>query len=392
MDPLVIGVLQRPIIHFMVRSDVFNKFTIPFFNSAQMLPIFREQDGEGTKTKNEVVFKKCSKILARGKNLLIFGEGFTDDIFIRRLKPVKKGAVRIGFLTLENLHWKKKIYLAAIGINYSDPNVMGSGIVISNSNRICLNDYKEEYLENPAKVINDLNKIIETDLQQQITHVENINWVFFHEHVCRIKRNGLDPMDTDFSIPLLKRWQNSKDIANWMNQKELNENPDLVALKEDLESYFTKLKKQNIPEKYMFELGEKKVNSPFLILKLFLLSPFAFIGLIHFYLPYIWVKRFSEKIMKRRVFWSSVKMFLGSITISLWNIPIMYLLNKFLIHNGWISFGLYMLLPIIGIICYKWKNNFEELKKRKKLAKLDLSELIERRKSLVDRIEKIILK
>lgn len=391
MDPLVIGVLQRPIIHFMVRSDVFNKYTIPFFNSAQMLPIFREQDGEGTKSKNAVVFKKCSEILSRGKNLLIFGEGFTDDVFVRRLKPVKKGAVRIGFLTLENLNWSKKIYMATIGINYGDPNVFGSDLVISNSNRICLNDYKNEYLQNPAKVINDVNKIIEQKLQEQITHVKDLKWVFFHEHVTRLKRNGLDPNDTNFSISLQQRWKNSKELAHWMNEQNLDENIELHKLKVDLEHYFKQVKKQKIKEKYLFELSEKKsFNFAKIYSKLILLSPFALLGLVHFYLPYKWVKNFSERIMKRPVFWSSVKMFLGAVIISLWNIPIMLLANKFLIHNGWISFSIYMLLPLVGILAYRWMKLAHELQEKKRMSNMNVAELLEKRKDLLNRIGKLI--
>lgn len=94
---------------------------------------------------------------------MIFGEGFTDDTFIRRLKPVKKGAVKIGFITLEELNWKKKIYIAAVGCNYSDPNQMRSDVLISTSEKICLNDYREEFEENPNKTITQLTRRIEND-------------------------------------------------------------------------------------------------------------------------------------------------------------------------------------------------------------------------------------
>lgn len=258
MDPLIIGVLQRPIVFFMTRSDVFTKFTRPFFWSAQMLPIYREQDGEDTKGKNAKIFDQCRKILSFGRNLLIFGEGFTDDVFIRRLKPIKKGPARIGFGALESLNWKKKIYISTIGINYGDPNVLGSDLLISNGERFCLNDYEELYKENPVKAIIDVTKRIENSLKDQLTHIEEKDWVFFHEHVTRLKRNGLDPNDTDFSVSLKKRWENSKALASWMNQQKLQENKDLVKLKEDLDFYFRELKKRKTKEKYLFELSNEK--------------------------------------------------------------------------------------------------------------------------------------
>jgi len=151
MDPLVVASFRPPIVFFLTRSDVFTKLTKPFLWAAHMLPIYRQQDGVDTKDENIKTFDECTKILKYGRNLLIFGEGFTDDVFIRRLKPVKKGAVRIGFYSLEKLNWKKKIYIAAVGCNYSDPNEMRSDLLISTSKRICLNDYRQEYEENPIK-------------------------------------------------------------------------------------------------------------------------------------------------------------------------------------------------------------------------------------------------
>ena len=71
MDPLVIAAKQRSILFFMTRSDVFTKFTKPFLWACQMLPIYRQLDGGDTRSKNDLVFEKTSKILSRGRNLLI---------------------------------------------------------------------------------------------------------------------------------------------------------------------------------------------------------------------------------------------------------------------------------------------------------------------------------
>ena len=107
MDPLVVAQSQPPIVFFMTRSDVFTPALKPILWASHMFPIYRDIDGENTKEKNENVFRKCYRILKYGRSLLIFSEGFTDDVFIRRLKPVKKGAVRIGFGALEDMNWEK---------------------------------------------------------------------------------------------------------------------------------------------------------------------------------------------------------------------------------------------------------------------------------------------
>ena len=205
MDPLSVVGSQAPIAFFMTRSDIFKPFLKPILWAAQMLPIYRQHDGEDTKRKNEEVFVECAKILDGGRSLMVFAEGFTDNVFIRRLKPVKKGAIRIGFLSLEKINWKNKIYLQAIGANYSDPNILGSDCVISNGDPICLNDYKEEYEIDPNKTILDLTLRMEIEMRNQITDVRNEKMAPFHENVMRITRKGMNALNSDFSIPLLQR-------------------------------------------------------------------------------------------------------------------------------------------------------------------------------------------
>jgi hypothetical protein len=390
-DPVVLGVTQRPIVFFMTRSDVFKPFLKPILWGAHMLPIYREHDGEDTKGKNEAVFKKCSRVLSFGRNLLIFGEGFTDDIFVRRLKPVKKGAARIGFGTLESLEWKKKIYVAAIGINYSDPNYFGGDLLISNSERFCLNDYHDLYKENPAKAIHEVTKRIEKLMQDQITHVENKSWTDFHEHVLRLKRKGLHPIDTDRNIPLKQRWENSRKLALLLNSQNLNDNIELNTLKQDLDTYFKLQKRMKVEERYLFELSKNKKLSIISELNFLLLGAiFIPVGLFHFFLPYTLVKRFAEKTFKRKVFWSSVKVILGTLILALFNIPIVVLMNKFLFHDTLVAWIYYLILPLIGLITYKWFRTFKVFKTKRVLSKMNLNSLLAKRSELIQRIETLL--
>ncbi len=394
MDPLVVGSLQRPIVFFMTRSDVFTKALKPILWMAHMLPIYRQHDGEDTKAKNDETFKKCTQILKGKRNLLIFGEGFTDDVFIRRLKPVKKGAARIGFGSLEAMNWEKEVFIAAIGINYSDPNYLGGSVLVSNGEPICLNDYKAEYLENPSKAVNEVTKRIELDLQAQITHVEDADWVFFHEHVSRLQRNGMHPEDPIRNISLLQKWKNSKALAAWMNAQNLNENQELVTLKSELDAFFKKTKKQKIKDSYLRKIEEKESNLlPWI--SLILLFPLMLLGAIHCYLPYKLIKNFTEKSFKRAVFWSSVKMMLGAVAIGLFNIPLVLLLNHFVFIplfydlktiNLFIPWIYYFTIPIFGVIAYRWFKTAQDLSAMAKLRKSsNLASLLEERRALIEK-------
>ncbi|MBI2258042.1 MAG: 1-acyl-sn-glycerol-3-phosphate acyltransferase [Flavobacteriia bacterium] len=393
MDPLVVAVLQNPIVFFMTRSDVFTPVTRPILWSAQMLPIYREHDGEDTKGKNQEVFKKCNQVLKYGRNLLVFGEGFTDDVFIRRLKPIKKGTAKIGFGALESMNWKKKIYIQAIGINYTEPSVLGSSILISNSNKFCLNDYKEQYLENPAKTINDVTKRIEELIKEQITHVENKNWLTFHEHISRLLSNGLHHQDFNPKKSLKTRWKNSRKLALWMNEQNLDENQELTSLKDELDTYFRLLKKTKVEERHVAEMTEKqKLSTKTQLLKMLLYAPFVPIGLIHFFFLYRFIKNFVEKKFRRKVFWSSVKMVMGLILMGILMIPIVMIYHHTFIHDFWVSLLVYLFLPFFGLYTYQWFKAYKEYKIRKYWSKKTLSSFVEKRKVLLSKIQVLIPK
>lgn len=391
MDPLAIAGLRMPIVFFMTRSDIFNKKTQPFLWACQMLPIYREHDGQNTRSKNEAVFKKCARILSFGRNLLVFGEGFTDDTFIRRLKPVKKGAIKIGFQTLENLNWKKKIYMAAVGCNYSDPNQMRSDLLISTSEKICLNDYREEYEENPNKVITTVTRLIEKMMQEQITHVEKIDNAPFHENIMQLTRKGMNPLSFDRSIPLKKRWRYSQKLAIWLNNQNLEENKDLSDLKGEAEAYFKLLKRFKIQEHFLFWKKNNPNGSRLKEITLMIaLFPFAIVGAIHCVLPYLFVKRFVEKSFRRKVFWGSVKLIFAKLLIAIVNIPYIFLFYYLIYPSWWLAVVYFLSIGLTGLSAYMLFKYFKDFKTKGIINKSDLSKLIQKRDELAAKVNSLI--
>jgi len=362
----------------------------PILWLTQMLPIYRQLDGDGAVGKNAEVFKATSNVLKGGRNLLIFGEGFTDDVFIRRLKPIKKGPARIGFIALESMNWKKKVYVSTIGINYGQPNYFRSDVVIANSERFCLNEYHEIYKENPNKAITEVTRRIEAMMKPLITHIENKDWAEFHEQVIQIRRDGLHPENTDLSIPLKQRYENSKRLANWINQQDL-ENEELIALKKQADPYFRLQKRLGLSEKYVYEKASTgKLATGKELLYLIIALPIALLGAIHLILPYLLVKKFTEKTFKRHVFWSSVKMMVGMLVMALFTWPIVALLNSYFIHNGWLSLLYFFTLPLFGIVAYTWKRKFVDFQTKRKLNKMDLKDFVQKRNDLEEKIKLII--
>lgn len=391
MDPLVVASNQSPIVFFMTRSDVFVPWLKPLLWAAHMFPIYRSQDGVDTKAKNEEVFQKCTNVLKFGRSLLIFSEGFTDDKFIRRLKPIKKGAVRIGFGALEAMDWKKEVYLQAVGVNYSSPNTLGSDVLISNSDPIRLNDYKETYLENPNKVITDLTNKLEGLMQDQLTHVEDKEWADFHEQVMRLTKKGMNAIDFNSTLKLKERWNYSRNLARWINTPENLENDEMTRLRAKLKGYFTALENSDYDEHNLTQLEEKSQSNVKDVLFFVFLLPVFIIGMVHNYPVYWWLKRFVEKTFKRKVFWGSVKMLMGALLNGIYNILLVILLNKLLFNNTSFAWAYFFIVPpLTGVLAYAYAKRVHNYKIMKRLRREDVSNIMQERTELINEIKKNI--
>lgn len=391
MDPIMIGSMNRPIVHFMTRSDVFVWWLKPILWSAHMTPIYRQHDGGDMKGKNTDVFKKVNQSLKMGRNILIFGEGFTDDTPIRGLKPVKKGPVRMGFGALEAINWSKKIYISGIGISYSDRNTIGSEFVLDNGPKICLNDYKERYLENPNKVINEVTKQVEKDMQQCIVYVSKPARYSLLEGIMQITRKGFNNANHDDHIPLIKRWEYAKKLGIWINENVTDESTEILALQKDLDAYFNLEKRMKVQDRFVIAKQHPELVSTWNNwLYLILMWPFALIGAIHGFIPYILSKKLTEKIMKRKVFWGSVKMMMAKIIGSIYNIPLIILITNWYLPHWSLGVLYYFIIPVLWRLSYEYAQQFKEIQIKRKMKSVDLSKFVEKRAELEERIKKLI--
>ncbi|MCB0478746.1 MAG: hypothetical protein KDC84_11305 [Crocinitomicaceae bacterium] len=394
LDPLLVSDQQNTIIHFMVRSDVFKPALKPLFWSVHMLPIYRSLDGEGALDKNEAVFNTCHNLLKKRRSLLLFGEGFTDDTFIRRLKPMKKGPVRIAFGAMEKYNWDFDLEIVSVGINYTDPNHFRSDVLISYSEPIKVNAYKERYAENPQAVMTEVTKKIESNLQAQITHYKNKDRKPLHEGIMRITRKGMNAEDFDPKLPMTARWKYSRDLANQINAKEETDAENMDQLQKEVSGYFSLLKKFRLKEKYIHEYRTKgKLSNSGNWLFLILLFPLALVGAVHNFIPYYFTKRFVEGSFRRKVFWGGVKMMVGKVLIGLFNIPYIFLFYHLVYPSYWLGVIYYFTVPAItGLIAYNWFNRLKILIEKNKIkkAKIDLGKFVKKEEELEEKIGQVL--
>jgi len=297
----------------------------------------------------------------------------------------------MGFGALEAINWSKKIYISGIGISYTDRNAMGSEFVLDNGPKICLNDYKETYLENPSKVINEVTKLVEKNMQECIVYVAKPARYSLLEGIMQITRKGYNNANHDDHIPLIKRWEYAKNLASWINQNVSDESTEILVLQKDLDGYFNLEKRMKVQDRFVVAKKEPELMSTLNNwLYLILMWPFAIVGFIHGFIPYIISKKVTEKIMKRKVFWGSVKMMIAKIVGSIYNIPLIILITKWVFPH-W-SFGIvyFFIVPVLWRLSYEYVHQFKEIQIKRKMKSVDLSKFVEKRAELEERIKKLI--
>ncbi len=387
LDPLVVSQVRKPIVYFMTRSDVFNRITRPLFWLAHMLPIYRQQDGGNSQEKNKKVFKKATETLARNRNLLMFGEGITDDIFERRLKPIKKGAMRIGFTALEDLDWKVEIRVQGVGINYTNPGVMRSEVLVAAAEPILLNDHKEAYLENPSKVISELNRELEQRMQAQITHVKADEHLVLHEQIMMLNRKGMHVNCYDPTISLEDRWLYAQKLATYLNTLDASASEQIDHVQAHINAYFSSLRKADLSEAELYWFAIEKNWRLRTLMKLICQFPLFIAGLVHIALPTLFITRFVENKMKRPVFWSSTKMTLLLLFLPIWNILLFAAASCYISLDTWNWILLFVALNIVALGYYLFLKNTTLLIKSLRYNAQSLRSVVAQRDTVLQHLE-----
>lgn len=319
----------RPVVFFMTRGDVFKWWTRLLTSWSHLIPIYREaQDGADAHQKNSASFSRVIKVLQQKKSLLVFGEGYTDDVFIRSVKPIKKGAARMGFTVMEASNWEADIKVQPLALNYSNPRYFRSDCLLSFGEVIHLKSYKTLYQHHPNRAITELTRRIERGIREHTTYLQDLSYSDFFEQLSILSRKGMHHLHFDRTHSLEERFAFSKQLAHRLNT-ELAEAPEQWQdVKRQCAAYFATLEETNFGEQQVVDFiraGNRKATwgSWFL---LFITSPVLLISLAHTAVPYLIVKKTVERLFKRKVFWSGVKLFLGGGVALLFNLPVFWLL------------------------------------------------------------------
>lgn len=199
MDAVLTAVFPSQSIHFLTRADIFNKRSLPWLRSLNMMPIYRIRDGYGSLSQNDAVFETCFKILTEQENILVFPEGNHSPEFY--LRPLSKGTARLALDARQAVDPKVKIYIVPTGLNYFSHRRPLSRFILHYGKPIDLDDYMELFEEHKQKGYNKLKDDLTEAMKEVMIlpertedYEERKKWLFQpkHEHLPfdELKRMG----------------------------------------------------------------------------------------------------------------------------------------------------------------------------------------------------------
>lgn len=190
LDPLVVGLYYPKQLHFLVRADVFtNRWVSALLRALHQLPIYRMRDGYNQLQRNRDTFHECLQLLTRQKPLLFFSEA--DSVNETRLRPLKKGTVRLAFEAATGQF--PEMVLVPVGITYSNFNRFRGEVAVSFGAPIPVKEYLKTYEESPAVAYRQLNERLTEAIRREMVDIpreENEELIL---KCCQWARESLAP-------------------------------------------------------------------------------------------------------------------------------------------------------------------------------------------------------
>ena len=128
LEASILGtVLGRPL-HYLVRGDMFHPKFQWLFDWTNQIPIYRQKDGISNLRKNASSFDLTYRKLSKGDAVVIFPEAKTT--LEKKMRPIQRGTAHLAFGTLPFLQEGEGIYILPVGVNYTEPRLPGTDVVI----------------------------------------------------------------------------------------------------------------------------------------------------------------------------------------------------------------------------------------------------------------------
>jgi 1-acyl-sn-glycerol-3-phosphate acyltransferase len=320
MDAALLGILLKRPIHYFTRGDVFaNRFISAILTALNMIPVF-DHAYKDSLHDNVDSFRKAGEILQDGGLILFFPEGSSH--VDRKLRPLKKGAFRLGFQVAEQLQDRYPFYIIPVGINYANPVSSQTDILVHIGTPLNIYDYVQKFYHHSKAGILQLKKDTEKMLLENALHIENDERQFLGEMILRINRNDYTYYTTHWVQATRKRFEEEKMICNAINKLQEAEATTLHSLASD---YSNKLTTHRLTDAMISENNQQSRSAK---RKLAAGFPLFLISYLLNALPVLIAKRIAERKVRRVDFYSWIFLTSAALMYCCW---IVILFSGFLV-------------------------------------------------------------
>ncbi len=343
MDALLLVMVTRKIPYFLVRADIFKKSFFSFLlRTLKMMPVYRQRDSVDVISKNEETFSKCVDILNNGKHLTIFPEG--NHSKIRKIRPIRKGLLRIGFRTINENPESNNLVIIPVGINYDDHSRFQSDILIKFGEPITLEDYNKRYKKNQAKAFSDVSAAIYEDLVDLTVNIQHTESYKFYESVLKLYTPHFMRRIKLKYRNLLERFVAYKKIIAGLDEWNESDPKEFKAFETKNNKFFRQQIRSEFDPVCLGNFFDSRLQRFFNYLLLIIFWPIYMYGLLNNLLAIVLPYLIGKAAVKDDHFLSSVKLAIGLLSF-----PVSYIIQALIFYqffpNGW-----YVLLYIVSII------------------------------------------
>lgn len=353
MDPLAVLFTQKGQPVFLARADIFkNRFIASILYFLKILPVYRIRDGFSTLKENDRVFEKTIDVLKHKNGLVILPEGNHEGT--RRLRQLKKGICRIAFQTEEATGFTLNIKIVPVGIEFSHYHRIRQVLTVVYGKPIKVMDYRDLYLHNPGKAINELKERLSDEMKKVMVHIETTD---DYEAVDELRNIVNGKYCDDIKVPKLFRDRALVGKLNNLN----NVNP---ALYRKICNLSLSVKKRAGKLGTDYRLLEKRTFSlPGLIAGTFalLLALPVFLYGIAFNFIFYPVPELIKKKIRDKQFYSTV-IYTVSFFLAVLLLPVYLLISILLISPFWLALIIFVTIPVAGLVAWSYKIFFSRVR------------------------------
>jgi glycerol-3-phosphate O-acyltransferase/dihydroxyacetone phosphate acyltransferase len=304
MDPILIAVFTKRILHFLARGEAFNSgFSRWLYGKLNMLPVYRPETTPDEVHKNKFVFEKCYEHLSKGKCIIIFPEGFSKTE--RRLRPIKNGLARIALGAEAQNDFSLDTKIIPIGINYSNPHRFPSEVFVHASEPISCRDYETLFKESEKKAYDQMTEDVTKAMTEATIVIEDEKLDEFYEGISYLQMYDID--ESGAEIPAGKAFFDvSKDLSNRINEMSSKDPVAFEKLSSRLLQYTRRIDRLRLKDRHLRVLRFRDIFGKSLLLLMVL--PIAIYGFLTNIIPYALTALLSARITVREDFVGSLKM------------------------------------------------------------------------------------